>query len=90
MRTGTKITLAVVVWVMVMATFLIVGIAFLCLRDPDKKFLWDQVPAILTALLGGGGLSFGVNEIRKAIEWTATQKAAAQASAQDEKKEGLE
>jgi len=75
---------------MVMATFLIVGIAFLCLRDPDKKFLWDQVPAILTALLGGGGLSFGVNEIRKAIEWTATQKATAQNSAQDEKKEGLE
>ena len=90
MRTGTKITLAVVVWVMVMATFLIIGIAFLCLRDPDKKFLWEQVPAILTALLGGGGLSFGVNEIRKAIEWTATQKATAQDSAQDEKKEGLE
>jgi len=90
LRTGTKITLAVVVWTMVMATFLIVGIAFLCLRDPDKKFLWDQVPAILTALLGGGGLSFGVNEIRKAIEWTATQKATAQNSAQDEKKEGLE
>lgn len=90
MRTGTKITLAVVVWAMVMATFLIVGIAFLCLRDPDKKFLWDQVPAILTALLGGGGLSFGVNEIRKAVEWTAAKKAASQASAQDEKKEAVE
>ena len=89
MRTGTKITLAVVVWVMVMATFLIVGIAFLCLRDPDKKFLWEQVPAILTALLGGGGLSFGVNEIRKAIEWTATQKAAAQKGESGDEKEAV-
>lgn len=89
MRTGTKITLAVVVWAMVMATFLIVGIAFLCLRDPDKKFLWEQVPAILTALLGGGGLSFGVNEVRKAIEWTATQKAAAQKGESGDKKEAV-
>ena len=89
MRTGTKITLAVVVWAMVMAPFLIVGIAFLCLRDPDKKFLWDQVPAILTALLGGGGLSFGVNEVRKAIEWTATQKAAAQKGESGDEKEAV-
>lgn len=90
MRTGTKITIAVVVWVMVIATFLIVGVAVLCWLKPELKYLWEQVPAILTALLGGGGLSFGVNEIRKAVEWTAAKKAASRASAQDEKKEAVE
>lgn len=75
MRTGTKITMAIVVWAICMVTFLVVGVALLCVWRPELSYLWNQVPAIVTALLGGGGLGLGVNEIRKALEWWATKKA---------------
>jgi hypothetical protein len=53
---------------MLLVTFLVVGLVCLSIDHPDLKELWTQVAPIITALLGTGGLGFGINEVRKAVE----------------------
>jgi len=75
MRTGTKVSILIVVWTMLLVSFLIVGLVVLSIAHPDLREMWPQVAPIITALLGTGGLGFGIVEIRKAVEWVAEKKA---------------
>ena len=74
MRTGTKYAGIALVWGLVMASLVLVVMLYLTWIDSEYKILWQYVPAIITALIGQGVLNFASNEIRKMIEYRATQK----------------
>jgi len=76
MRTGTKVSIAIVVWTMSLVSFLVVVPILLWAQNPelDIRELWGQVAPIITALLGAGGLGFGVVEIRKVFENTSLER----------------
>lgn len=74
MRTGTKYAGIALVWGLVMASLVLVAMLYLTWQDSEYKILWQYVPAIITALIGQGVLNFASNEIRKMIEYRATQK----------------
>lgn len=54
-----------------MVLFLVVGVILLGIWIPAARGFWQYVPQTITALLGVNGLSFGIVEIRKAIEYKA-------------------
>jgi len=74
MRTGTKYAGIALVWGLVMASLVLVVMLYLTWQDSEYKILWQYVPAIITALIVQGVLNFASNEIRKMIEYRATQK----------------
>ncbi len=74
MRTGTRVSIWIAVFTCSMVLFLIVGVVLLGIWIPAARGFWQYVPQSITALLGVNGLSFGIVEIRKAIEFQAEKR----------------
>lgn len=74
MRTGTRVSIWIAVFTCSMVLFLVVGVVLLGIWIPAARGFWQYVPQTITALLGVNGLSFGIVEIRKAIEFRALKK----------------
>jgi hypothetical protein len=51
-----------------MATFVVVGTIILGIIFPEVREFWPYIAPTVTAILGVGGVSLGVNEVRKAVE----------------------
>lgn len=74
MRTGTKVSIAIAIFTCSMVFFLVVVVVILGIWIKEIRGFWQHIPATITALLGVNGLSFGIVEIRKAIEFSAATK----------------
>lgn len=68
LRTGTKVSICIVVFNCIMITWLVIGIPWLTIFYPVLQVYAQYISSIITALISGVAVVHSVSEVRKTIE----------------------